>query len=663
MIAKADSKDGKVKTFDTLSIPPFAGTQPVTGRYQRRTQLQYACLATIGLFSFYNSKNSRVRVAGLSCLFPGAGFLAVGGFLGAIGLVLSVAVIPLSLFAWFGAGGLAFVLANWIIPGIISTGIAGDTVWEPAGPIVIVFMIGLISYMFYTAHQRHSTAVRLGQKRNSILDKEDAAWKARAVPRPAEDSDRELSLEDLRLFQHFVQIAHQEMDDWSNFVRIDQFQTSALRYQLYNLQWTLAYVQKFYMPNFQGYIKEGQEKVIEKSTTEDVMNYWKWESLWGKFTLDWDPVKRDNIMMTGYMLLCLALYEKLNGDDRYCKAGSLNFRITENAQYHHDTKSIFEALMMNWDKCSYTLFPCEPNWIYTLCNLVGMQGALAYEVLNHTGRVGPLLSERYHRAFEEDFMNPDGSIVTLRSAITGFPVIGLAGVIGDISGSLACNAAMPNLARRLWLVARENHVRKNEDGKYYIDNLVGADKIDVGNYKKGSGFAVSTFANCAAEFGEVDLAKDLVASLEGGQHPIVNSPTGNGAIMNEGISMLGCSNIFKARTMKQGDWAKLINSPQDDVALMAPKLDRVPFPKVMVAKCHAVGKDGLHFVLRSSERGLDCSIGFKDLKSGKAYRLLSIEEGGAEKEVPSAIKPDANGEAQVQVPVGNRSVFKLEMMG
>jgi hypothetical protein len=123
-----------------------------------------------------------------------------------------------------------------------------------------------------------------------------------------------------------------------------------------------------------------------------------------------------------------------------------------------------------------------------------MQGALAYESYENTGRVMPLLSKQYHRAFEEDFMNADGSIVTLRSAISkysravvrvsngsgqtkltiyiaGFPVIGLAGVIGDVSGALTCAAAMPNLARRLWLVSRIAHVRKSKSGKYTLENL------------------------------------------------------------------------------------------------------------------------------------------------------------------------------------------------
>lgn len=74
---------------------------------------------------------------------------------------------------------------------------------------------------------------------------------------------------------------------------------------------------------------------------------------------DWDPVVRDNIMVTGYILLCVSLYEKLTGDARYQAKDSLHFRITEKKTYRHNAKSIFEALMQNWESCSYCLFPCE----------------------------------------------------------------------------------------------------------------------------------------------------------------------------------------------------------------------------------------------------------------------------------------------------------------
>ena len=64
-------------------------------------------------------------------------------------------------------------------------------------------------------------------------------------------------------------------------------------------------------------------------------------------------------MVTGYVMLCVALYEKLTGDTRYSKKDSLNFRITKGAEYLHNSETIFDSLMMNWESCSYRLYPCE----------------------------------------------------------------------------------------------------------------------------------------------------------------------------------------------------------------------------------------------------------------------------------------------------------------
>lgn len=47
-----------------------------------------------------------------------------------------------------------------------------------------------------------------------------------------------------------------------------------------------------------------------------------------------------------------------------------------------------------------------------------MEGAIAYDSYQKTGRVATLLDGDYQRGFEEDFTDPDGSIVPLRSAIS-----------------------------------------------------------------------------------------------------------------------------------------------------------------------------------------------------------------------------------------------------
>ena len=60
---------------------------------------------------------------------------------------------------------------------------------------------------------------------------------------------------------------------------------------------------------------------------------------------------------------------------------------------------------------------------------------------------------------------------------------------------------MPTLAKRMWLIAREESLRWREDGKIEAVGLKGADAIDVGNYKPSEHGAYAMFAVAAAEYG------------------------------------------------------------------------------------------------------------------------------------------------------------------
>lgn len=270
---------------DPFLIPKYAGSHRISARYQRRTQIQYAVLAITGLGIFYNFTNPQLRVAGLACIFPGAGFLAIGSISGFVGLAVSLALLPLSLFAWFGAGGLAFVIANWVLPGFFAILLVGDSIWELSAPISVTSIAGLVIWRSLASQKERAELLRRGEQINAFLEKEKMTLENQDTDEPNADEKRELSEEQMRHFQFVLDLLFQEIGDWSNYDRIDQFQTAALRYQLYNMQWTTSFVHKYYMPSFQGYIKTAHERAIEKSLTTDVMGYWKWESLWGKFTL------------------------------------------------------------------------------------------------------------------------------------------------------------------------------------------------------------------------------------------------------------------------------------------------------------------------------------------------------------------------------------------
>lgn len=123
-------------------------------------------------------------------------------------------------------------------------------------------------------------------------------------------------------------------------------------------------------------------------------------------------------MVSGYVLLAAALYQITTRDDRYTKKGSMEFVVTENARYKYDLGSIADAVFRNMDQNRWSLYPCEPNWIYTLCNLVGISGLVASDkVLGNN--YGDRLKERFGSALASEFSNADGTILPIRSELTG----------------------------------------------------------------------------------------------------------------------------------------------------------------------------------------------------------------------------------------------------
>jgi hypothetical protein len=76
-------------------------------------------------------------------------------------------------------------------------------------------------------------------------------------------------------------------------------------------------------------------------------------------------------MVTGYILQALGIYESNTGDKRYHEKDCLEFVVTDNKRYKADIRAIADAVFENME---YTLYPCEPNWLYTPCK---------YDVLSH----------------------------------------------------------------------------------------------------------------------------------------------------------------------------------------------------------------------------------------------------------------------------------------
>lgn len=231
-------------------------------------------------------------------------------------------------------------------------------------------------------------------------------------------------------------------------------------------------------------------------------------------------------MASGWLLQGIALYTANTGDMRYAQPRSLRFEVTKKSVYYHDLHTLSKAVVDQRDRNPYCLFPCEPNWIYSPCNLQGWIVQVVYDRTfgtDHTER----LRHRFERSMLEEFGEPDASILPIRSELTGFSIPGLCSVLGNLSNAMYCRGGgMNHISRRMWAIFRRESVRvKEENGDLEILGLVGADRIDPGTYKPHPYAMLPMVAHAAAEFGDDEVRVKALAGLERGIESTIDPKT------------------------------------------------------------------------------------------------------------------------------------------
>lgn len=448
-------------------------------------------------------------------------------------------------------------MSVWIIsiPGAYS--VAGVAFWEPAGILApaIVFT-GFLLANTYSAKERIKASKKRIDRNCFIPHQLARLDKVTAETAVQKDSD-ELDLEALRKLQFLFDQAFQSLDDWSGFTRIDQFQTASLRYQIYQMMYCLGLYQSTYAPNAHGYINEAFRRVIERSLTPDVLNFWKWERLAGKFSFDSDPVQKDNIMVTGFLLQGVMLYTANTGDMRYTKPDSLGFRIEEGVTYKYGLHDLQATLLRQWSTNPYCLIPCEPNWIYVMCNLQGMAGAVVYDRVFGTKSTDIILPI-FEESLNTNFTDFDGSVLPIRSELTGFTIPGLCGASGDLAATIMSSGPLRNLSRRLWAITREETIQFNKETREItLTGLLGADVIDQGNYQKNELALLPYTALAAAEHGDEELKEAALQKIEQGWG-YVTAPSGAHSLDLSKASTLMNYVCLTATLVRPGAYHKMI---------------------------------------------------------------------------------------------------------
>lgn len=615
---------------------------PLTSARQRRTAAIYAGACALGLLPVLAGASPGWQAAGLGLWLPGGGFLAVGGF-ALLLFPLTLLLFGASLIAWFWAGAVVAPLLVWGGAAALAASLASGPVWPGAPLAVPLLTLGALVFFRRRGARRRAAQRETFARRVAFLPASLAEVESRTALRPAAPS-RELAGDDLEAVRYALDRALQPADHWNGFDVIDQFQPAALRYQINHLGFALGLYQCHYAPSFAGYLGQAQRNLIERYLQRKVWGYWVYESCWGHLNfLDFDPVARDNIMLTGWFGMQVGQYMLASDDRRYAEPGSLTFRLNERTAYVHDFHSIVGSVAKGFAENEFCLFPCEPNWIYPICNHYGMTALASHDALFGTKWVEEHLP-RWLDKLDSEFTDESGSIIGLRSKHTGleapFPA-------SEAGFAWFANCFAPERAKRLWAVGRhELRAALDERAQGGPRLRLPGTGLDPGNYRRGHIFDFATILLAAHEFGDDEIADAALRALDAD-----GGLASDGDVRRYGRgSNLANALAVQGHIARTGDFrASMVEGPPPSVGA-GPRLADARYPDVLVAKAFSGGED-LDLVLYPGSAPGRYALGVERLRPNGRYAVEGAET--------SELEADVEGRARLEVGLEGRTPLRI----
>ena len=622
---------------------------PLSTARQRRTLLLYALLALAG-FALSLSAGPALRAGGLGLMLPGGGFLGhLGGglwpSLGAVaGLLLTLVLFCAALFAWFGSGNIIAPVAVWLGAALLAAATAPAPGWSGA-PWLLAAAIAAAGVVTLRGRARYrARAIADRDRRNAHL----ARLAAQAPRTPAATARPDASgmpEEAAGYLRHILDRALQPLERFDGFDSIDQFQTASIRYQVCNFGYALAALQYEHLPAFRGYLSQAQQNLHLKMLDHRNWKYWALENAWGNLSLDPDPVPRDNIMYSGWFGALLAEYISNTGDSRY-NDSPMVLRHPDGREWRYTFSQLAEVVYRNFKHSRFTLFPCEPNWIYPLCNNFGGIALKIHDRLYGT-RWWAEIEADYRRHFDNEFTTLDGRTLAIRSTRTGLTIAALTSVMADCVTAYFLHGILPDVARRAWEIARLDFIRVAE-GK--VDLLTrGWDAIDTGNYRKSM---ITTYAQVGAAAGEMGDSEVLELLR---QRVRDEFPRGyeDGVVQHQGVSNFAHASLLGLFSQGAATRRNLQARGVAAETLNGPLLAAAPYPDVLVSRARNDG-GALDCMLRPGRPaaiGGTYALELSQLRPGLAYRCEGLQQ--------ATITADARGMATVHAQLSAAQAFRV----
>jgi len=546
---------------------------PLTKTRQARVILIYLMLYSLGVLLVISFPNCPFSAFGHSLVFPGLGFLSGFPLENSTNIIdftlfcLSFAALGLAGFLWFATG-------NVVLPPIVWMAIStGSYVWQNRKPntefdpwvTVLAFSFGpaLIGSLYFYRRVTLKRGIVRRKKMNEMLSVEASKTKVEV-----REKSNELSLSDLKHMRLLLDRALQPVDQFEGFEWIDQFQTSAVRYQINFISYALSLAQANYMPDFTGYLSQAQNNLKAKQENHRIWKYWQLENLWGNLRSGADPVAHDNIMYSGFVGAQLA-YARQSNLRNIDNLNGLNGRGGR-TEFSYSQDQIIRVLVSQYEEAGFGLLSCEPNWVYPLCNAITATAIRAHDASNNTDYWGRI-SEGFRQTLETEFITPSGHFVPFRSNYTGFAPPQVGGAVMQAFPCFFLNSVLPDIAQRQWKT-----LQIDMNGKSWRKKLWPA---DVGNYgfSRASSYAATALA--AREMGDNKTA-DLLLEYMDDECPQIER---QGIIHNSRASLWANANAFMAKTSKKNALRTLVTNvvPANS---QQPFLAEVEPAEVLIAK-------------------------------------------------------------------------------
>jgi hypothetical protein len=220
--------------------------------------------------------------------------------------------------------------------------------------------------------------------------------------------------EELGQLRWVLKLANEPIEDFKDMNSLDQVGITASRYTLAFSVYFLAAEQYHKLPAWDGAIKPGMDRIIQKMFQRPVWEYWsrdsagvtKFEPLMNQpYAPFSDPIAYRNIMYSGHVSQMINLYQMLYNERKWDRPGSIVLKWDEKTKFLYDNASLQDAMFMQFIKNPVPAIECEPNAVFPACNTHPILGWKLYDQAHNT---------RYYAAsmplfvdfLKKDFVDP-----------------------------------------------------------------------------------------------------------------------------------------------------------------------------------------------------------------------------------------------------------------